>query len=274
MLKPLSYPWTTNHHKSIRLLSSFLGFFDIKLGVTIICLVSLLNKVVGFYGILAVFHGGNLTQISMYVYSIVTIGLVIYGLQATGEENARRTFIFANCLLLDHLISTLYTIHFGIEWFIKNPHDGRRVAHGDAQKNMMNPDAPELSPELRKEAAQAIWKAERGFATVILALVWISKLYFIFVVYSFALHLRRGTYTTLPLSRPPSAISTVNRLRNVTRAFNHRSSSGYSYRQVRSPSSHTLSEPPLFLADLEEARREGTTEVDDRMLDKSDLNRS
>lgn len=28
------------------------------------------------------------------------------------------------------------------------------------------------------------------------------------VVYSFAIHLRRGTYTSLPLSKPPSTIST------------------------------------------------------------------
>lgn len=40
---------------------------------------------------------------------------------------------------------------------------------------MMNPDAPELSPELRREAAQAIWKEERGVATMILIAVWLIK---------------------------------------------------------------------------------------------------
>ncbi|KAH9453645.1 hypothetical protein MJO28_013013 [Puccinia striiformis f. sp. tritici] len=247
MQNPLSYQWMTNNNKSIRLLSSFLGFFDIKLGVTIICLISLLNKVVGFYGILAIFHGANLTQISMYLYNILTIGLVIYGLQATGEENPRRTFVYANSLLLDHLISTLYLVYFGIEWYYKNPHDGRREAHGDAQKNMMNPNAPRLSPELRKEAAQAIWKEERGFASAILGLVWLTKLYFIFVVYSFALHLRRGSYTTLPLSRPPSTISTTNRLRAFSRSLNpsstnnnSRNSSAYTYSQLRNPTSTTI----------------------------------
>lgn len=47
----------------IPLLSSFVGFFDIKLGVTIISLLSLLNKVAGVYGVLAVFTGGSLTQV-------------------------------------------------------------------------------------------------------------------------------------------------------------------------------------------------------------------
>ncbi|KNZ59068.1 hypothetical protein VP01_1805g4 [Puccinia sorghi] len=290
MQNPLSYQWMTNNNKSIRLVSSFLGFFDIKLGVTIICLISLLNKAVGFYGILAVFHGANLAQISMYMYNILTIALVIYGLQATGEENPRRTFIYANSLLLDHLISTLYLVYFGIEWYYKNPHDGRREAHGDAQKNvihtpllhpsfvspflnqpahtitenrqvklalffvvqMMNPDASRLSPEMRKQAAQAIWKEERGFATAILALVWLTKvLYFIFVVYSFALHLRRGTYTTLPLSRPPSTISTSSRLRTVSRSLN---SPSYSYSQLRNPPDSILpspNDPPIFRPQLD-----------------------
>jgi hypothetical protein len=40
---------------------------------------------------------------------------------------------------------------------------------------MMNPDAPRLSPEMRKHAAQAIWQEERGFASAILALVWLTK---------------------------------------------------------------------------------------------------
>ncbi|EGG02536.1 uncharacterized protein MELLADRAFT_117555 [Melampsora larici-populina 98AG31] len=220
MPKLLSHPFTfaftssthSNHSKpSIFLLSSFIGFFDIKLGVTIISLLALLNKVAGIYGVLAVFTGVSLAQLSMYIYSILTIGLVIYGLQATGEENARKTFIYANSLLVDHLLSTVYTVWFGLSWYFDNPHDGRRIAHGDAQKNMMNPDAPELSPELRKQAAQAIWKAERDFATMILVSLWILKLYFIFVVYSFAIHLGRGTYTSLPLSKPPSTIQTNQR---------------------------------------------------------------
>ncbi|KAH9822452.1 Inositolphosphorylceramide synthase subunit Kei1-domain-containing protein [Melampsora americana] len=216
MPKFLSHPFSfnlntnTNHQSSSStlLLSSFIGFFDIKLGVTIISLLALLNKVAGIYGVLAVFTGVSLAQLSMYIYSILTIGLVIYGLQATGEENARKTLVYAHSLLLDHLISTVYTVWFGLSWYFDNPHDGRRIAHGDAQKNMMNPDAPELSPELRKQVAQDIWKEERHLATIILVSLWILKLYFIFVVYSFAIHLSKGTYTLLPLSKPPSTIQT------------------------------------------------------------------
>ncbi|KAA1068072.1 hypothetical protein PGTUg99_009527 [Puccinia graminis f. sp. tritici] len=173
------------------------------------------------------------------------------------KENPRRTFIYANSLLLDHLISTLYLVYFGIEWYFKNPHDGRREAHGDAQKNMMNPDAPRLSPELRKQAAQAIWKEEQGFASGILGLVWLTKLYFIFVVYSFALHLRRGTYTALPLSRPPSTISTSTRLRGVSRSLNP-NSSAYTYSQLRNPNgtlplaSPSSSDLPVFRPQLDD----------------------
>ncbi|KAI9620756.1 hypothetical protein H4Q26_013426 [Puccinia striiformis f. sp. tritici PST-130] len=155
---------------------------------------------------------------------------------------------------------------------------------------MMNPNAPTLSPELRKQPAQAIWKEEGGFASAIVGLVWLTKvnkifpqiirpslgikiqsnqylqsmhlfclffacflttylnnLHFIFVVYSFALHLRQGSYTTLPLSRPPSTISTTNRLRAFSRSLNpsstnnnSRNSSAYTYSQLRNPTSTTI----------------------------------
>lgn len=71
MPKLLSHPfasWSwTNSARLSPLLSSFIGFFDIKLGVTIISLLALLNKVAGIYGILAVFTGVNLIQVGHYI---------------------------------------------------------------------------------------------------------------------------------------------------------------------------------------------------------------
>ncbi|KAI9624153.1 hypothetical protein H4Q26_017016 [Puccinia striiformis f. sp. tritici PST-130] len=169
-------------------------------------LIALLNKVVGFYDILAIFHGAHLTQVDSqrtYLHNILTIGLVIYGLQATEQENPRRSCIS--------------------EFTIMRSSDSDFVA------------------------TQAIWKEEGGFASAIVGLVWLTKLHFIFVVYSFALHLRQGSYTTLPLSRPPSTISTTNRLRAFSRSLNpsstnnnSRNSSAYTYSQLRNPTSTTI----------------------------------
>lgn len=61
-------------------------------------------------------------------------------------------------------------------WYLYVPHDGRRVANSDAQKEMMG----ELSRNgiddvVRKVAADAIWKSERGFSAAVLVSGWLLK---------------------------------------------------------------------------------------------------
>lgn len=65
--------------------TSFLGFMDIKVGAQIITLFALFNKIAGMYGILAIFHGGTIGQLSLYLYSIATIPVFIWGLKANSE---------------------------------------------------------------------------------------------------------------------------------------------------------------------------------------------
>lgn len=48
-----------------------------------------------------------------------------------------------------------------------------------------------------------------------------EQIYFIAIVYSFALHLRRGSYASLPLSKPPSAIATSGNRRRNSYAYSH-----------------------------------------------------
>lgn len=81
-------------------LSSFLGFVDIKTGVTVallfavrffpssqnagIELVQVLNKVAGVYGLIAVLTGagGSFAQLSLYIYSVVALIALVWGLRA------------------------------------------------------------------------------------------------------------------------------------------------------------------------------------------------
>lgn len=89
----LKYRWRPRPFRS------FLGFMDLKtgqhihlalvwalthrvLGVTIALLFALLNKVAGVYGLIAVFTGGSLAQLSLYVYSIATLVAFAWGLRA------------------------------------------------------------------------------------------------------------------------------------------------------------------------------------------------
>ena len=68
-----------------RPLMSFLGFIDLKTGVSIALLFAMINKVAGVYGLIAVFTGGTLPQVSMYVYSILGLVGFVWGFRAVAE---------------------------------------------------------------------------------------------------------------------------------------------------------------------------------------------
>ncbi|SCV74912.1 BQ2448_7941 [Microbotryum intermedium] len=179
-------------------------------GVSIISLFAVLNKVAGAYGMMAVLTGGTLaqplSQLTMYLYSIATLVGVLWGLKKIAEENGPKVLLYAHLFALDHCVGTIFTSLFAVVWYIYVPHDGRRVANSDAQKEMMSEgsasSAAFLDDAARKAAAQAVWKGERGFSAAVLMVGWLLKIYFTLCLYSYAMHLRRNTYATLPKTRP------------------------------------------------------------------------
>ncbi|PWN90612.1 DUF1753-domain-containing protein [Acaromyces ingoldii] len=198
-------------------LTSFLGVMDLKLGVTLITLFALFNKVAGVYGILSLFQGGSFAQVSMYLYSIATIGLFLWAMPGISDEDPIRTLRYAHLFMADHLLSSAWTLLFGLWWFLYVPHNGDRPVLAPHQAGLMDLiesieksyEAPgkqlhhePLAGQERVEAAQRVWREERGFSFAVLASGWLLKVYFALVIYSYALHLRHGTYRKLPLSKP------------------------------------------------------------------------
>lgn len=191
-----------------RALASFLGYVDIKTGVTMALLFALLNKVAGVYGLIVIFTGGSLAQLSLYVYSVLALVAFAWGLNAVAEEDPRKTLYFAHLYFVDHILSTMWTVFFGVLWWVYNPHDGQRIANSEAQKNMMGSAGNHtMTDEERKEAAQLIWNKEKGLAAGVLIAGWLIKIYFALLLYSYASHLRKGTYRGLPLTNPPPGSS-------------------------------------------------------------------
>ena len=74
-------------------ITSFLGFMDIKVGSQILTLFSLFNKIAGIYGIIAIFQGGTIAQLSLYIYSIATIPIFIWGLKSISDVRT----VFSPC---------------------------------------------------------------------------------------------------------------------------------------------------------------------------------
>lgn len=68
-------------------LASFFGLIDLKTGVSIALLFALLNKVAGVYGLVAVLTGagGSFAQLSLYIYSVIALVALAWGLRAVKD---------------------------------------------------------------------------------------------------------------------------------------------------------------------------------------------
>jgi len=187
-------------------LASFLGLLDLKTGVTVALLFALLNKVAGVYGLIAVLTGagGSFAQLSMYIYSVVALVALAWGLRAVKDEDPKQTLYFAHLFFADHVLSTAWTVFFAVVWWVYTPHDGRRTVNSEAQAEMAkggNGGSHNMTDEQRAEAAHMMWNDEKGTAAGIIIISWLIKIYFALLIYSYATHLRKGSYLSLRHSR-------------------------------------------------------------------------
>lgn len=192
-------------------MSSFLGVLDIKTGVIVAILSALLNKVAGVYGLIALLTGagGSFAQLSLYIYSVLGLIALGWGLKVIREENAKHTLYFAHLFLADHIISTAWTVFFAVVWWIYTPHDGRRQANSPAQQEMMKGaigNHLNMTETERIAAANMIWDEEKGKAAIVIVGSWLIKIYFALLLYSYAVHLRKGSYRALPHTRQGTSI--------------------------------------------------------------------
>ncbi|TIA90971.1 hypothetical protein E3P99_01303 [Wallemia hederae] len=169
---------------------------DIKLGCTIITAFALFNKVAGIYGVNVIFTGGTFAQCSMYLYSVGTLAVFVWGLKQITEENPTNSLLYANLFAIDHIISTIYSLVFFKHWYIDEPHDGRRADVGDLTVGWGGVAHQDLTELERVSAAKEVWGREKVFAALVLLSGFIAKLYFILIIYSFSLSLIQGTYVS------------------------------------------------------------------------------
>lgn len=197
--------------------TSFLGVLDLKTGVTIALLFAVLNKVAGVYGLIAVLTGagGSFAQLSLYIYSVVGLVGLGWGLQVVKAEDARQTLYLAHLFCADYILSTSWTAYFAATWWWHTPHDGARQANSQAQEDMIavaQLTGPTLTPEERAQAALLIWNQEKQMAFAVILISWLSKIYLALLIYSYAIHLRKGSYRALARQPPRSAPTSIQTL--------------------------------------------------------------
>ncbi|KAL0067247.1 hypothetical protein AAF712_005817 [Marasmius tenuissimus] len=213
-------------------LTSCLGILDLKTAVSVALFFAIFNKVAGVYGLIAVATGagGSFSQLSLYIYSVVALVALVWGVQAVKEEDPKKTLYFAHLFFADHIFSTSWTVYFAVLWWFHNPHDGQHTANSPAQIEIIEGTVHSNIPMSDKERAAAslkLWNQEKGTAAAFIIISWlikvatsvpfhttsfpnVFKIYLALLIYSYASHLRKGTYRSLLRSRAPASTTNNN----------------------------------------------------------------
>ncbi|KAL9104059.1 MAG: hypothetical protein Q9163_000956 [Psora crenata] len=99
---------------------SFLYLMTLRTGSELATLSLLLNKVSGFYGLLALLTGLSLSplQLSMYIYSILALVLVTYLAPHIRTQKPLECLALATFFVVDSVANALWTVTFGVMWFL------------------------------------------------------------------------------------------------------------------------------------------------------------
>lgn len=119
---------------------AFFNYMSLRTGAEIITFLMLLNKISGFYGILALLTGAPLTslQFSMYLYSLLALCATAYLSPHIRRASPLQCLALAHLYAFDTVLNALYTAAFGVAWFYV------LAQHGDDGKTAV-PGAPGIS---------------------------------------------------------------------------------------------------------------------------------
>ncbi|KAI9851841.1 MAG: hypothetical protein M1838_002557 [Thelocarpon superellum] len=111
---------------------SFLYLMSLRTGTELITLLFLLNKVSGFFGLLALFTGLHLSplQLSMYLYSLVALVVALFLAPHIRRQAPLQCLALAWLYIVDSVINAAYTLVFGLTWFLVLS-QAHSDAHGD-----------------------------------------------------------------------------------------------------------------------------------------------
>ncbi|KAK2736400.1 hypothetical protein FQN57_000777 [Myotisia sp. PD_48] len=98
---------------------SFLYIMSLQTGAILITLSLIVNKLSGFYGLLAILTGFHLSpvQLSMYIYSLIALGLASFLAPHIQRQTPLHCLALAWLYLVDSVINAAYTTGFALTWF-------------------------------------------------------------------------------------------------------------------------------------------------------------
>ncbi|KAI9859136.1 MAG: hypothetical protein M1813_007092 [Trichoglossum hirsutum] len=205
----------------------FLYFLSLRTGTELIILTLLLNKISGFYGLLAILTGLRLSplQLSMYIYSLFALVLAGYLTPHLRRQSPIHVLGLAWLYVLDTAVNAIYTATFAINWFLViSQHQHGATGIGKGAKTMGDA-AGFTSPKFNVSKVgvvatpnggvihgqetvvagngaglglgHAILEPESVTSISIILMLWSLRIYFILVIMSYARSvLRQHVYST------------------------------------------------------------------------------
>lgn len=203
---------------------------SLRTGVEMISLSMIFNKVTGFFGLLAVLTGFQLSplQLSMYIYSVIALGMLAFLMPHIRKATPFHNLAMAWLYLFDTIINTAFTAAFAITWFLAvSADDSNHAIPGSAPgAGMIEDTAGFTSPEYNVSKVDVVTTAGQetvAFATssvkansagapslghgvqieesipsiMVVVLLTLVRVYFILVVMAYARQvLRQHIYST------------------------------------------------------------------------------
>jgi hypothetical protein len=135
---------------------SFLCVMSLQTGASLITLSLLLNKISGLYGLLALLTGYHLSpvQLSMYLYSLVALGLAVFLFPHIRKQSPLPCLTLAWFYLIDSVINAAYTAAFGVTWFLVVSQHYHNAAPSGLGSETIDETAGFTSPKYNVSAVQ------------------------------------------------------------------------------------------------------------------------
>lgn len=174
---------------------TFLYVMCLETGAALITLSLLLNKISGLYGLLALLTGYHLSsvQLSMYVYSLIVLGLTAYLFPYIRTQSPLQCLALAWLYLIDSITNAAYTAGFGVSWFMFISQNYGEAAPSDSTDKSSTSDG----------LNDTVFQPEGVPSILFICALWMMRIYFVLVMLSFARqtlrkHINIPRHTRLP----------------------------------------------------------------------------
>ncbi|KIX04272.1 uncharacterized protein Z518_05139 [Rhinocladiella mackenziei CBS 650.93] len=144
----------------------FLYTMTLQTGASLITLSLLINKLAGFYGILALLTGYHLSpfQLSMYVYSVIALILTAYLAPHIRKQSPLQCLALAWFYVLDSIINAVYTIAFALTWFlVLAQHETEQTDKKEPGASTMDDASGFTDPQLNASRVEVVATPQSGF---------------------------------------------------------------------------------------------------------------